>query len=122
MGYLYVALTVLFTVYGQLVLKWQIGSAGVVLDGVEAKIIFLLKALSNLWILSGLASAFVASLFWILALTKLPLSSAYPFTAMGFVLVSLFSVTVLGETLGPWKALGTTLVVVGILVLTVKTT
>ena len=120
MGYLYIAFTVMLTVYGQLVLKWQIGLYSAVADGGSSKIEFLLKLLLNPWILSGLAAAFTASLFWMLALTKLPLSTAYPLTATGFILVLAFSAIFLGEGLGFWKIAGTFMIIAGVIAVSAK--
>ena len=120
MGYLYIAFTVLLTVYGQLVLKWQIGLVGAVPEGALGKAEFLLKSLLNPWILSGLGAAFAASLFWMLALTRLPLSTAYPMTATGFILVLAFSAAFLGESIGFWKIAGTVLIVSGVMALTLR--
>lgn len=121
MGYVFVALTVLLTVYGQLVLKWRVGQAGPLPVGTLAKIEFLARLIANPWVLSGLGAAFVASLFWMLALSKLPLSSAYPLTATSFLLVLAFGALMLGEPVTWGKAIGTALVVLGVVVLATRT-
>ncbi|GAB2503017.1 EamA family transporter [Lysobacter humi (ex Lee et al. 2017)] len=120
MGYLFVALTVLLTVYGQLVLKWQVTLAGAPPAGAFGKLAFLAHLMLNPWVLSGLAAAFAASLCWMLALSKLPLSSAYPLTASSFILVLAFGALFLGEPLSWPKALGTGLVVLGVVVLATR--
>jgi multidrug transporter EmrE-like cation transporter len=117
MGYFFIACTVLLTVYGQLVLKWQMGFAGPLPDDAAGKVGFLIEALTRPWVISGLAAAFAAALFWMLALTKLPLSTAYPFTATSFLLILLFGATFLGEPVTPAKVFGTLLIVAGIIVL-----
>ena len=116
LGYLFVAMTVILTVYGQLVLKWRVNLAGVVPDGVTGKISFLAQVLMDPWAISGLIAAFTASLFWILALTRLELSEAYPFTAVSFVLVLVSSVLLFGESPNAGKVMGTSLVSLGIIV------
>ena len=120
LGYFYVALTVILTVYGQLVLKWRVGLAGQATGGIDTKITFLLRALLDPWTLSGLAAAFIASLFWILALTKLKLSEAYPFTAASFILVLISSVLIFGESPSTGKVAGTMIVALGIIVVAVS--
>ena len=113
----YIFFTLLFTVYGQLVLKWQISKSGELpLDWIN-KLKFLLLQLLNPWRFSGFVSAFLASLFWMAAMTKFRLSYAYPFMSLAFVLVMLFSVMFLGETLTSGKSIGTALVVTGLVVL-----
>ena len=61
-GHFYILLTLLFTVYGQLVLKWQMGQARSMPEGGIDKLFFLLQQFLNPWIMSGFFSAFLASL------------------------------------------------------------
>ena len=117
MGMFFVTLTVLLTVYGQLILKWQVGLAGPLPADTAGRLWFLLGLLANPWVISGLAAAFGAALSWMLALTQLPLSQAYPFTALTFVLVLAVSVLFLHEPLTSSKAIGTMLIVAGIAVM-----
>lgn len=120
MGYFFVALTVLLTVYGQLVLKWQVGLAGQLPHGLAGKAGFLVQALMNPWVISGLVAAFAASLCWMMALTKLPLTSAYPLTASSFLLILLFGSLFFSEPISVGKLMGTVLIVSGIVVMTLK--
>ena len=116
MSYVYVLSTVLLTVYGQIVIKWQVLQAGALpADGGE-KIAFLARLLLNPWILSGLAAALLASVTWMAAMTKLPLSHAYPFTTLAFVLVIVLSGVFFNEAITPLKIVGAALVVLGIIV------
>jgi len=119
MGYLYIAGCVFFTVYGQLVLKWRMNMQGTPLpEDISSKIIYLIKLIIfDPYILSGLFSAFLASLFWMAAMTKFSLSFAYPFMSTAFVIVMFFSVLLFGETLNMYKITGTGLIVAGIIVL-----
>ena len=120
-GYVFIAMTVLLTVYGQLVLKWQVSLVGPLPHGAYPKIAFLGHMLLNPWVLSGLAAAFAASLCWMLALKKLPLSTAYPFTATSFLLILLFAALFLHEPITMGKAVGTVLIVAGIAVMALAT-
>src|SRR5687768_7013156 len=69
-GHIYILLTLLFTVYGQLVLKWQMGQAPAMPDRGLDKLLFLLQQFFNPWIMSGFFSAFLASLAWMAAMTR----------------------------------------------------
>lgn len=115
-GYLYIALTILFTVYGQLVLKWQVSQAGPFPVATGAKIGFLLELLLKPWIISGFLAAFLASLCWMAAMTKFPLSHAYPFMSLAFVLVLCLSALIFHEPLTWLKAIGMACIVVGIVI------
>lgn len=114
--YLYILGTILFTVYGQIVLKWQISQAGPLPIAFVDKSIFLLRQFGNLWILSGFVAAVIAALCWMAALTKFELSYAYPFMSLSFVLVLGLSVPLLHEAMTIPKILGIALIVVGIII------
>ncbi len=116
MSYLYVMCTVLLTVYGQIVIKWQVLEAGAFPDDPAQKIWFLARLLLNPWIISGLAAALLASVTWMAAMTRLPLSHAYPFTTLAFVLVILLSAVFFHEAITPLKIAGAALVVLGIII------
>ena len=116
MGYLYIAGTVLFTVYGQLVLKWRIVNYGAMPEDFGSKLVFLFKLLFDPYIFSGFAAAFVASFFWMAAMTKLELSFAYPFMSAAFVLVFLFSVFLFQEAVNWQKIVGLAFIVLGIII------
>ena len=51
---------------------------------------------------------------WIAALSKAPVSTAYPMLSLGYVVVAAVSVTWLGETLTPAKMLGIALICTGV--------
>lgn len=116
MGYLYIFGTIFFTVYGQIVLKWKIDKVGALPEALTDKVYFLLQLLLNPWILSGFLSAFVASLFWMAAMTKFNISYAYPFMSLSFVLVFLLSVIIFGDPVTVQKVVGLSLIVAGIIV------
>ena len=117
MGYLYIFGTIFFTVYGQLVLKWRISQYGQLPDGgLVDKVVFLLKLLLDPFVFSGFASAFIASLFWMAAMTKFDVSYAYPFMSLSFVLVFLFAALLFKEPVTIYKIAGLILIVAGIFI------
>ena len=119
MGYLYIFGCILFTVYGQLVLKWRMNLKGQLPLELSEKFIFMAKLFLDPWLISGFAAAFVASLFWMAAMTRFEISFAYPFMSLSFVLVLILSIYVFGETFTWGKVLGLLLIAAGIIV-TVK--
>jgi len=114
MSYVYVAATVLLTVYGQLVVKWQVGEMLRLGEAPLGRVALLAALLANPWILSALAAAFAAALFWMLAMQKLDLSHAYPFVSLSFVLVLFFSAYFFGELLSWPKVVGVVLILAGV--------
>ena len=117
LGHIFIALTLALTVYGQLVLRWQMSGVGPLPEGNLAKLLFLLQQLTNPWILSGFVAAFVASLAWMAAMTRLDLGYAYPFMSLAFVIVMVFGVLFLGETLNAARLIGTLLVMGGLVMI-----
>lgn len=114
-GYLYIAGTVLFTVYGQLIIKHQVDQ--LVLPEGASMVTFLVQSIfTRPLILSGFVAAFIASLSWMAALSRFELSFAYPFMAMNFVLVSGLSVVAFNDTVSTGKVLGLLCIVLGVLV------
>lgn len=116
MGYLYIAGTILFTVYGQLILKWRVNKYGSLPIDLVDKITFLLKLLLDPFVLSGFIAAFVASIFWMAAMTKFDISFAYPFMSLSFVSVFVLSVLLFKEPVTLYKILGLGIIVVGIII------
>jgi len=116
MGYLYIALTIACTAYGQLIMKHEMNLVYESLKHyptVEFYIRFLLRP----FVISGFAAAGFASLFWIAALSKFELSYAYPFMSLSFVCVVLLSILVFGESLNVFKMLGVASICVGLVFL-----
>ena len=116
MSYFYIFLTIVFTVYGQLAIKWQVLKAGALPEALPDKVNFLFQLLLNPWIISALAAAFLASICWMAAMTKLQLSHAYPFMSLAFVLVLMASGLFFQEAITPLKIAGIALIILGIIV------
>jgi drug/metabolite transporter (DMT)-like permease len=114
--YLYIALTVVGTVYGQLIVKWRVGGFGPLPDQPMAKLRFLISLLFDPMIFTGFAAAFLASLAWMAALTKFKLSHAYPFMSLNFVVVLLLSGWLLNEPVTAQRYFGVALIVLGTIV------
>ena len=116
MGWLFIAITVLGTVYGQLVLKWQVSRAGALPSGTGERMEFLLGLLLNPWVISVWVAAAIAALAWMVALPRFELGHAYPFVGLAFVTTLVASAALFGEELTVLKVLGTLLVVAGVVI------
>jgi len=114
-NYLYIFGCIAFTVYGQLVIKWRLIHKGALPVEFAGKLAFLFKAFIDPYVLSGFVAAFIASFFWMAAMTKFEISVAYPFMSLAFVLVLLFSVLLLREPITIGKVLGVGLICTGII-------
>ncbi len=115
-GFAYILGTVLFTVFGQIVLKWQVSKAGVLPAAFSQKIVFLISMIWNPWIMSGMAAGFLAFLCWMAAMTKFELSYAYPFMSLSFLFVLILSAVLFHEPVTIPKVVGVALIVAGIVI------
>lgn len=116
MEHIYIAGTIIFTIYGQLILKWRILRYGSFPEQLLDKLFFLIRALCDPFILSGFAAAFIAALCWMAAMTKFDLSYAYPFMSIPFVFVLFLSAFFFQETITLPKLIGIVLIIAGITV------
>ena len=121
MRYLYIFGTLFFTVYGQLILKWRLGNLSFLLPqgNILEKLVSLLKLIFDPYIFSGFASAFIASLFWMAAMTKFQITEAYPFMSLAPAIVFVLGIWLLGETFTWGKVIGLVLIIIGVII-TVK--
>lgn len=116
MGFLYIFGTIIFTVYGQLILKWRMVKYGPLPEALIDKLYFLLRLFLDLYIISGFVSAFIASVLWMGAMTKFEISYAYPFMSLSFVLVFFISIFLFNESVSLMKIIGLLVIILGVII------
>ncbi len=101
---------------GQLLLKAgmvEVGEVGEVLarKGLGS---LLVDVITTWQVLAGLGLFGLSAVFWLVTLSRIPLSTAYPLVSLSYVLILSFSVLFLGErpSLAVWG--GALLIMVGI--------
>jgi drug/metabolite transporter (DMT)-like permease len=114
-AWIFVGMTLVGTVAGQLVLKYAITDHGEIPKGLGAGVGFIAHALLDPLVLLSLFLAFGASLMWIAAVSRLSLSTAYPFMSLAFVGTALFSAVLLGESISVTRWAGIAVVVAGLI-------
>lgn len=117
MAHLYLAATIVTSVYSQMIMKWRISGrfAGLKIpEGIWPKVVTLFTIIFDPFVFSGLVATFVSGLCWMATMSKLEIGYAYPFTSLGFVLVVLLSGWLFGESLNAWRIGGVILIVAGI--------
>jgi undecaprenyl phosphate-alpha-L-ara4N flippase subunit ArnF len=111
--YFYIAGTLIFTVYGQIILKWRLSQMGALPAALKDKLWFMVGALLDPFIISGFVAAFLASVCWMAAMTSFELTKAYPFMSLAPALVFIIGVGFMGETYTPGKVVGLLLIAAG---------
>jgi multidrug transporter EmrE-like cation transporter len=115
-GYPLVALAALLTVYGQVMIKWRVDKAGEFPASGADRLRFFGDLLLDPWVMTVLVASLAAAAVYLVALTKLELSRAYPVMSLTFVLVPLSGVVIFRESLSAAAAAGIVLIVVGLVV------
>ena len=72
------------------------------------------RLLANPPILAGLACYVVSVVVWILALSRVPVSVAYPMLSMGYVVNAFAAWMLFGESLAAQKLIGIGFIIVGV--------
>ena len=75
-----------------------------------------LRAATSPWVLLGLVVFGISAVAWLAALSRVPLSVAYPFNALGYLVILTASVVVLHERANILTWVGSLLVVSGLLI------
>jgi multidrug transporter EmrE-like cation transporter len=75
-----------------------------------------LSAATSPWVLGGLVVFAVSAVAWLGALSRVPLSIAYPFNAIGYVVILAASIVILHEKANVLTWAGSLLVVSGVII------
>lgn len=110
--YLFIALTLGLTAYGQLVVKARALQHSAAMSG--RKIDYLVAMYTDVAVLSALGAAVLASVCWTLALEKAGLAFAYPFMALSFVIVPVAARLLLGEQISLLQVAGMGFILMGV--------
>lgn len=117
-AYVAIFLTSMSTVYGQIVIKWQVNQLqGFVTSTWLKKTTTLLGLLINPWIISSLGASVLACLLWMAAMTRLDLSQAYPFMMLNLVIISISGAVFFNEVITINRAVGIGFIILGLLIL-----
>jgi multidrug transporter EmrE-like cation transporter len=118
LNHLYLLLAIFFGVVSQLIIKWQMSAFS--FNDYEAwqdKFALAFSMLLNPYIIISLAFTLLAGVTWMVAMTKFEISYAYPFTLLGLVLVTIFSVIFFGESVNTYKIIGIVVIILGVVLI-----
>jgi len=118
LNHFYLLLAISFSIVSQLIIKWKMSVFS--FDDYETwqdKFALAFSMLLNPYIIISLILTLLAGVTWMIAMTKFEISYAYPFTLLGLVLVTIFSVVFFGESVNTYKLIGIVLIILGIVVI-----
>lgn len=102
-------------VVGQFFLKRGMTIVGDTLTGSPFQFFF--KAFTSPFVLGGLAFYVVSLLIWLVVLSKVDLSLAYPLISLSYVFVILVSWLFLGESINLLRILAVVFIMIGVILL-----
>lgn len=115
MNYLYIILTIIFGVSSQLIIKWRMSTKFMnIPTELGPKLVFLFYAIFDPFIFLSLFLTLLGGISWMIALTKFPLSYAYPFIGLTFLIILISSNLLFNEPFNIYKILGVLFIIIGI--------
>jgi len=106
---------VMLNAAAQLLLKAGTNAIGHFEFGMAQIVPIGLRIAGSLPILAGLACYGVSVVVWILALSRVPVSQAYPMLSVGYVVNAVAAWWLFGESLGSGKVGGIALIIAGVI-------
>ncbi|PZE19619.1 hypothetical protein CBW46_017950 [Paenibacillus xerothermodurans] len=113
MKYIWLIASIALGAAGQVLMKWGIES----LKTGDASAAIGAKLLTAWPVVAGLASYGLSSVFWLLALRRFPLSTAYPMVSLSYILVMVLSFYLFQETISIQKWAGAVVICAGVLLI-----
>jgi multidrug transporter EmrE-like cation transporter len=118
LSHLYLLLAISFGVVSQLIIKWQMSVFSFNdYETWQDKFTLAFSMFFNPYIIISLTLTLLSGVTWMIAMTKFEISYAYPFTLLGLVLVTAFSVIFFGESVNNYKVSGIVIIILGIIVI-----
>jgi len=118
LNHFYLLLAISFGVVSQLIIKWQMSAFSFNdYETWQDKFTLAFSMLLNPYIMIALVLTLLSGVTWMIAMTKFEISYAYPFTILGLVFVTIFSVMLFGESVNIYKIGGIILIVFGVIVI-----
>jgi multidrug transporter EmrE-like cation transporter len=109
--------TIFFTVYSQLIMRWQVSLAGPLPADFCSKIKFIIVLLLNPWVVSAIAATLCAGVSWMLVMAKFELSYAFPFNGITYVSVLVAGFLIFNESMSASKIVGSLVVIIGVVII-----
>lgn len=109
--------TVSLNVAGQYFMKRGMMSVGVISGNLLNIMNSLGDAFFNPFVLGGVGAYGLSSICWLILLSRVELSYAYPALSLGYVLITIVSALVLGEQVNTMRWAGVVVICAGVILL-----
>lgn len=111
--YILLFFNVLLTVFGQILLKQGVSAVGPI-GGFRELIPKLAKVIFNPYVLGGISIYGFTTFVWLVILSRVKLSIAYPMLSLGYVLAIPFSWLIFKESIPKVRIIGAIIICIGV--------
>jgi multidrug transporter EmrE-like cation transporter len=108
---------VLLNAVAQLALKASVSDTGIIGLDMQSLMSSAGSLVTNLWLWVGLICYGISVVVWILALSRVDVSIAYPMLSIGYIVNAVAASHLFNEPLGIGKVVGIGIIIVGVYVL-----
>ena len=111
-----ILISVAFAATGQITLKVGMNKVGAVNIGTYSQVVEgIAKIITTPMVILGLLFYVLAASLWLVVLSRVPLSLAYPMVALGYVIVVFLSWIALKEVVPPSRWIGLAIICLGVI-------
>jgi multidrug transporter EmrE-like cation transporter len=108
---------VLLNAIAQLALKASVSDTGVINLDLHSLLSSAGSLVTNLWLWVGLICYAISVVVWILALSRVDVSIAYPMLSIGYILNAIAASHLFNEPMGVGKVIGIGVIILGVYIL-----
>ena len=108
---------VLLNAIAQLALKASVSDTGIINLDLQSLVSSAASLASNIWLWLGLMCYAISVVVWILALSRVDVSIAYPMLSIGYIVNAIAASHLFNEPLGLGKLAGIGVIIVGVYIL-----
>ena len=113
----YILVAVLGGAVGQVMLKRGMGSMGPLTLTIDQMGSMFWRVATNPFVILGLAVYVGSTVFWLVVLSRVDLSYAYPFASLSYVVMLTFSWLIFKENITSLRLLGSLVIMLGVLLI-----
>ena len=115
---LIIVISVLLNAFAQLFIRKGMLLIGCLTLNIQNIVSLCFKVLTNIFLLSGMTCYAISILLWMVVLSRVNVSVAYPLLSIGYIVTAIMAYFLFGETLTLQKVAGIIVICIGVWLLT----
>jgi len=116
-AFIFILIGVLLNAAAQLALKASVHDMGVIVLNLDTLLPVALRMARQSWLWVGLCCYGVSVIVWIMALSRVDVTIAYPMLSIGYVVSAIAAWALFGEALNAGRMTGIVIIIIGVYIL-----